>query len=90
MTYRVVWNRAAEADLASVWIGSRDRAAVTAAAHRLDESLREAPEETGESRDKGCRIGIESPLVILFRVEPSERTVYVLAAWSRSTRPGKG
>jgi len=49
----------AEQELAALWTGAPDRAAVTGAANVIDKDLQFDPEEQGESRDRGRRILIK-------------------------------
>jgi hypothetical protein len=81
MRYTVVWKPAAEAMLARIWNQAADRQAVATAADTIDASLRQDPEEKGESRSGSIRILIVSPLAVHFRVEEPDRTVYVLKVW---------
>jgi hypothetical protein len=87
MNYTVLWVPAAEQELAAIWMSAPDRNAVTAAAHAIDARLRTDPEEQGESRTRGHRILIESPLSVRFLVQPQSQTVFVLAVWRFETHP---
>ena len=82
MNYTVLWDPAAEQELADVWITAADRAAVTSAADEIDRRLRRDPEQQGESRDDGRRVLLVSPLGVLFRVLPDDRIVRVIQVWS--------
>jgi hypothetical protein len=79
MTFFVTWLPGALARLADIWMASTDRAAVTAASHRLDQRLAADPVNEGESRGGTDRIAFEAPLQILFRVDAANRTVHVTA-----------
>ena len=81
MKYTVLWVPKAEQELAAIWMKSTRRRKVTTAAHRIDQRLRRNPETAGESREQGRRILHESPLGVLFRVEPEDRIVHVLTVW---------
>ncbi len=90
MIYTVLWTRNAEQKLAAIWLAASDRAAVTAAAHRIDQLLRNDPDQQGESRDQGRRVLVDPPLGVMFRVQPDDRQVYVLSVWridKRSKKP---
>ena len=56
MNFTVIWVPAAEAELAEVWMKSKRRAAVTAAAYALDELLSVEGPDVGESREGELRI----------------------------------
>ena len=81
MSFSVVWVAAAEAELAEVWMRSKRRAAVTAAAFALDELLSAEGPEVGESRDGELRIAFQHPLGIHFRLEPESQTIQVGSVW---------
>ena len=87
MNYAVLWVPAAEQELATIWMTAPDRNAVTVAAHAIDVRLRTAPEEQGESRTRGQRILVESPLCVRFLVQLQSQTVFVLAVWRFGTHP---
>jgi hypothetical protein len=87
--FRVRWVRSALNELAAVWTLADDRGAVTSAVHQIDEALKVDPEARGESRDKGRRILLVPPLAVIFKTDPLDRTVSVLAVW-RFTRRRDG
>jgi ParE toxin of type II toxin-antitoxin system, parDE len=66
--------------LAEAWTRaeSADRAAITAASHRIEEALRLNPREAGESRDDERRIFIDLPLVVIYEVDDDNGVVTVL------------
>lgn len=78
--YDVHWVETAVFKLADSWSGadSSHRAAITAAAHRIDESLRISPLDAGESRGDERRIIIDLPLVAVYEVDAENRAVTVL------------
>lgn len=86
MSFTVVWKPEAERRLAMIWTDATDRGAVTRAAAAIDRALRDHPEQLGESRAKGRRIYLESPLGIAFRVAPADRMVTVVTVWSYERR----
>jgi hypothetical protein len=51
MKYQVIWQNIAEEELASIWLASADRNAVSAAAAWFDSRLSRLPLTLGESRD---------------------------------------
>lgn len=50
MNYEVIWDSAAEQELAAAWLAAIDRNALTAAAAWLDERLAESPLTLGRPR----------------------------------------
>jgi hypothetical protein len=87
MSWTVEWNTTAENQLARIWLDSRIRNEVTAAARAIDRRLEADPENTGESRPDGRRIVLIYPLGAIFKVDRSKREVVVGAVWSYSKRP---
>jgi len=81
MRYRVAWVRAAEGDLADLWLDPSSRQAVGNAANEIDRRLQDNPEHEGESRPLGRRILFVAPLAVTFRVYPDDRMVRVLEVW---------
>ena len=81
MNHTVVMTTAAERQLAELWLKDTQRSAVSRAADEIERRLRRDPEQQGESRDRGRRILIESPLSVLYRVEPADRKVVIVAVW---------
>ena len=81
MNWRVEWATTAEDELANIWLGAPDRAAVTAAAHAFDVRLATDPSADSESRSGGDRIAFEKPLGVIFQVFPDQRFVKVLQVW---------
>jgi mRNA-degrading endonuclease RelE of RelBE toxin-antitoxin system len=79
MTYTVVWNSLAKAQLAQLWLDAPDRAAITRAADKIDRQLRASPSEIGESRTDEYRVLYELPLVVAYRVSDDDRMVTVVA-----------
>ena len=81
MNYTVVWLPEAEDELATLWMTSARRDAVTRAVAELDRRLGEHGPDEGESRPAGYRVTFVPPLAILFRVDTDERTVAVGRVW---------
>jgi len=81
MKFTVLWKPAAQQDLADLWMDSKTRGAITAAANQLDRNLSEDADQLGESRDQFIRIAFESPLGIEFEVDTEDRKVLVLGVW---------
>jgi len=81
MSYSVVWRPKAETNLAEAWLASKDRLAVTRAAHEIDRQLQHDPQRAGESRIGTVRILIEEPLAALYEVVEDDRRVFVLSVW---------
>jgi len=69
MNYSVVWNPDAENDLTQMWLASRMRHAIRAAADEIDSALVVNPLEYGESRDESRRVMYVWPLGVSFEVD---------------------
>lgn len=81
MNFTVHWLPKTEQELAALWLVAPLRSAVTRAAHVIDRQLQQDPEAIGESRPKGLRIHIETPLGVLYRVRRDQRLVEVVHVW---------
>jgi hypothetical protein len=79
--FGVEWLTSAESELTQIWLGARDRYAVTEAASRFDLVLRVDPASVGEFRDGDERIAFYDPLGVRFRVMPDQRRVLVTHVW---------
>ncbi len=79
MNYTVLWQPAAEQQLAALWTTADNRNEVAAAADAIDDRLRRNPLAEGESRAGSGRILFVPPLVALFAVDEPHRIVYVRA-----------
>ena len=78
MNYVVDWDDPALAVLTDIWTQAPDRAAVTAAAHRIDTRLAADPVGSGAAVSEGL-YGIDvPPLRAVYEVDPSARTVSVV------------
>jgi plasmid stabilization system protein ParE len=82
MKYTVTWKPEAERQLATIWSQTKDRNAVSKAAHDIDKMLGTNPEGVGESREDGFRILFERPLGVMFAISSDDRTVLVVAVWA--------
>jgi hypothetical protein len=81
MRWSVTWLPAAEAALADIWMNTSDRAAVTAAADRIDDALERGPLGAGESRVHNTRILIDLPLGVYYEVDITRHEVEVFAVF---------
>jgi hypothetical protein len=81
MKYTVAYKPSAEQELADLWTTAPDRAAVTAAANRIDVLLGRDPYTPSESREGATRILFVPPLAVLFEVSEDDRYVDVLTVW---------
>lgn len=80
MNYRVDWTDEAEQKLAAQWMASNDRAAVTAAARRIEQRLGLDPLTQGEARnDFDVRILFDGPLGVVYRVEVITKVVIIVS-----------
>jgi plasmid stabilization system protein ParE len=82
MKYTVTWKPEAERHLATIWSQTKDRNAMSKAAHVIDKMLGTNPEEVGESREEGFRVLFERPLGVMFAISPDDRTVLVVTVWT--------
>ena len=81
MKYDVIWNPAAEADLAAAWLAAADRNAATAASFEIDRRLETSPLGFGESRESSVsRFAAVVPLAVWFEVVVDDKRVVVHAA----------
>jgi hypothetical protein len=82
MNFTVVLIPDAEQDLATAWLASSDRPAVTTAAHQLEQKLAADPLHAGESRKSSVnRVDYIHPLGFTFDIVVDDATVYVTAIW---------
>jgi hypothetical protein len=81
MNFTVIWVTKAEQELAALWLAATDRAAVTQAAHEIDQRLRSDPTSEGESRAENQRVTFVPPLGVLFEIDDGDRKVFVLQVW---------
>jgi hypothetical protein len=81
MKWTVLWKKDAEDDLTNLWVNASDKAAVTAAANRIDAQLQADPLSTGEPRAEDDRVHFDPPLGVLFTVDAADRKVYVVRVW---------
>jgi hypothetical protein len=86
--FDVGWVESAVFRLADSWLRAdpTQRAAITAASHRIEQALRSNPLEAGESRDAERRIFIDDPLAVIYEVDESCKSVTVLDALVRRPR----
>ncbi len=80
--FKVRWSRVTRDQLAEAWLQATDRNAVTVAASQIEYRLARNPQDQGESRTRGRRILIISPLAVIFRVDEQKREVHVLRIWA--------
>jgi hypothetical protein len=83
MKYQVIWQTIAEEELASIWLASADRNAVSTAAAWFDSRLSRLPLNLGESRDSSVhRIACRPPLGIEFEIIEDDKRVIVQGVFS--------
>ncbi len=78
--YTLIWLEAADEQLASAYLAARERgeaARVTQLVARLEQQLRTAPSQIGESRGARSRVVLILPLAIHFEVNDDVRVVVV-------------
>ena len=79
MNYAVDWAAEARNTLATIWIGSTDRQAVTVAQARIDRLLALDPLANGTPVSEGLYAIDVHPLRALFEVADTERLVKVVS-----------
>ena len=79
MRYTVLWSPEAERRLAEIWLEAADRNAVAAAQGTIDDELATGPESKGTEVSEGLRRFKVEPLVVLFEIQPGDRSVKVTA-----------
>lgn len=80
MPYTVVWTRTALDSLATLWLESHRRNAITIAQHIIDQMLRHEPESKGVEF-YGDRLLVVPPLQIIYSINNLDMQVVVLAVW---------
>jgi len=77
--YTVVWQSAARAELARLWLDNpRVRQEITDASDRCDLQLAIRPLDIGVETSLGARQYVEPPLSVLYRVVEADRIVRVI------------
>jgi mRNA-degrading endonuclease RelE of RelBE toxin-antitoxin system len=79
MNYAVIWTKKAADQLAQAWLDATDRTAVQRASNLIDTLLATDPRAHGESRRGNDRLFYEPPLAVYYRVDDSDRKVFVLS-----------
>lgn len=80
MKFALEWKQTATDELAAIWMrgDSAMRRAITTAANKVDQLLRDDPYGQSESRESDRRIIFVAPLAVTFRVNHATDTVDVL------------
>jgi plasmid stabilization system protein ParE len=78
VSYRVIWEDAALAQLDEIWKTSLDKEGIQNTATRINTELTFNPLEAGESRSRNYRVLFKYPLVVWFRVVERLSEVQVL------------
>ena len=78
MKFTVTWRVSAEHKLTEMWLGSRDREAISEATTQIEQILGSSPLNAGESRSGDYRILIADPLAVVFSVWPEDRLVKIV------------
>ena len=82
MNYSVHWTQLALKQLAAAWLVTADRNALTAASHRLEQSLALDPFGQGIARNASTnRTAIDLPLGIDFEIIEDDKKVRILRVW---------
>ncbi len=75
--FTVLWEEDAEQELARIWSGSADPAAVTRAQARIDGTLARGAFQNAVHRSEGLFTLVDSPLMVYFTIDHSRRVVEV-------------
>lgn len=79
MKYTVTFSLFAETQLATIWLGAKNKQEVTDASDQLETMLRHDAEQLGRLRPDGRRAIIEPPLGFTFEVNEEDRKVTVVS-----------
>ncbi len=77
MIYTVTWQPRADDQLMEIWLRSADRAGVTAAAHRIEQELRQDADTKGQPVAK-LRAYVDDPLAVIYAVSPDDCIVSIV------------
>ncbi len=80
---QVIWLQRAVSNLAEIWNqgDSNLRQEITRAANTIDQTLRDDPFGSSESREGGRRVMFVPPLGVSFKVDQNGGTVLVARVW---------
>jgi plasmid stabilization system protein ParE len=78
VSYRVIWEDAALAQLDEIWKASLDKEGIQNTAKRINTELTFRPLEAGESRSRDYRVLFKYPFVVWYRVVERLSEVQVL------------
>jgi hypothetical protein len=81
MTYKVVWGPDALLDFGELWTSAADKAAISQAAHLLEQDLARNPRSPRYEIVNGLGTAIRDPIGVDFIVDPQLQTVTVSTAW---------
>ena len=77
--FAVIWPREHENELARLWVNASNKAAVAAAANRIDHLLARDPYAYGEDLSEGLYRIVELPLGVYYSIDSIGRAVQVEA-----------
>ena len=80
MNFTVLWTPEAQTNMLRAW-QELDTTVLLRSLRLIDLALSRDPLRVGESRYEDVRISFENPVGVLFRVDESARTVFVLTMW---------
>jgi hypothetical protein len=81
MNYRVSWDPAAFKSLAAIWATHPDVDELTQCLDEIHRLLSVAADEQGESRGRGQRVVIMSPLGVVFQAQTRLAEVLIIRIW---------
>jgi hypothetical protein len=79
--YQVEWIPAALQELARTWTAPRNRNAVTAASHAINQTLEDDPDTVGRVVFDSVRVYTYPPLGVESDLIPADLRVWVLSVW---------
>ena len=83
MNYSVLWPKESLDELATAWMSSSDRDAVTEASYLLEQELQNDPYACGFDRGVPTdRTAVHLPLGIEFEIIEEDKLVRILRVWS--------
>ncbi len=78
MNYRVVWDRWVLRALSAIWLGARDRTAVTRAANIIERLLMLDPHHEGRAMRRDYRSLFVTPLTVKYHIDDQNWLVTIV------------
>jgi hypothetical protein len=85
VNYAVVWEPAAENELAAIWVAAPDQRVITNRAFRIEQALATSPFTVGRRRNASVnRTLLDPPLGVDYEIIEDDKKVRVLRVWAVS------